>query len=172
MQKKLKNRIPWSSPEAWLQCIESIRTRLSAMGSQVAGIKELSQEIAKEYAAIEASLDQLCSICCPHCDDVCCLRATVWYDLKDLLVIYGIFSRFPDGYIYREYKGGCCNLTISGCRLARAERPFICTWYICPSQKKVLEKGVLGSKGLALLQSIDRLKAARKMIEQIYLAVD
>ena len=160
--------------EAWNQVVLSISKTISALSahsefqSETANLRALAQQIVQRYAEIETVLERACHTSCPTCTDVCCSRATVWYDLKDLLTIYLSTGALPLRQIYRRPDHSCCNLTSSGCRLIRAERPFICTWYICPDQNKVLEDLPGGNEGLDVFRALDEIKIARKDLEQAY----
>ena len=170
-----KTTIPWASEEVWGQTVLSISKVISVISAhsslrgEAAGMQALVQQIVQSYAEIEMVLDRICITSCPTCPDVCCSRATVWYDLKDLLVIYLKTDAFPKEQIYRLPDNSCCNLTPSGCRLPRFERPFICTWYICPEQNKVLKEFSGGDEGVDIFLAIDVIKKTRKDLEQAYI---
>ncbi len=166
-----KLAIPWACEEDWTQIVLSLSKVISAhsaLESETAKIRTLSQQIVQTYADIEPILERVCLASCPTCTDVCCRRATVWYDLKDLLTIFLNTGRFPDKQIYRRADNSCCNLTPSGCGLKRSDRPFICTWYICPDQKNVIEGLPDCAEGSALFRAIDEIKIARKVLKQEY----
>jgi len=96
------------------------------------------------------------------------MRATVWYDLKDLLVIYLSTGGLPERQIFRDEAKACCHLTVSGCRLSRSERPFICTWYICAEQKKLLLARLDPEQSLSA--KIEKIKELRNNLEARYIA--
>lgn len=161
--------IPWAAEEVWRQVVLSLSRTIAAMGLETAAIRTQAKQIGKGYADLDTVLDRICRQSCPACTDVCCSRATIWYDLQDLLVIYLNTGAFPERQIYRHPDHSCCNLTPAGCRLTRSERPFICTWYICPDQQKVLSHLLDRSdKGLAVFRTINEIKTARKELEQAY----
>ena len=114
--------IPWMGKDAWDQVVLSISKTISALSahselqSETASLRALAQQIVQRYADIETVLERACLTSCPTCADVCCSRATVWYDLKDLLTIYLSTGALPLKQIYRRPDHSCCNLTPSGCR--------------------------------------------------------
>ena len=166
-----KTTIPWESQEEWVQVEHSISKTISALSPQRAeltSIRTLARQIVQAYAELETVLEEVCLTSCPTCLDVCCSRATVWYDLKDLLLVYLNTGTLPDRQIYKLPDHSCCNLTPSGCRLQRSGRPFICTWYICPDQKDVIDRFPDSEAKCALFRTIDRLKTARKVLEEEY----
>jgi len=162
--------IPWAAKEVWGQVVLSLEKTIAAMEQDTAGIRKLAAQICKGYGELDTVLEKVCCQSCPPCTDVCCRRATVWYDLPDLLGIYLNTGTVPKRQIYRHPDHSCCNLTPAGCRLVRSARPFICTWYICPAQQKIL--GRLASRGgnnLDVLRTINSIKRARKELEQAYI---
>jgi hypothetical protein len=166
-----KTTIPWEREEDWAQVALSISKTISALspqGAELTSIRTLAQQIVQAYAELETVLEEVCLTSCPTCLDVCCSRATVWYDLKDLLLVYLNTGTLPDRQIYKLPDHSCCNLTPSGCRLQRSGRPFICTWYICPDQKNVIDRFPDSEAKCALFRTIDRLKTARKVLEEEY----
>lgn len=169
VQKKIA--IPWADKDVWGQVVLSMTRTISALDSELAPVGILSKNIVQLYADIEPLLERVCLSSCSTCSDVCCRRATVWYDMKDLLTIYLTTGAFPEKQIYRRADKSCCKLTASGCRLTRSARPFICTWYICPDQKEVVDTLSDGVAGSALFRVIDELKKARESLEQEYIKV-
>ena len=84
-------------------------------------------------------MDELARYTCTDCADPCCLRATLWYDNVDLLVMGLARSPWPVGQPMAEAGAPCRNLGPVGCRLPRHRRPWICTWYLCPRQTARLD---------------------------------
>ena len=163
------NLIPWAGEEDWGQVVLSLRRTIAAPGLETAAMRILAKRIGDGYADLDTILEEICRQSCPVCTDICCSRATVWYDLPDLLVVYLTTGAFPEGQIYRRPGRSCCNLTPAGCRLTRSGRPFICTWYICPEQQNIVRRMREGNgKGAALFHRINEIKAARKDLEQAY----
>ncbi len=153
-----KQEIPWASEELWTQVVLSMSKTISALGSEATNLKSMAKQIVLAYAEIDSTLEWACLTSCPTCADVCCGRATVWYDLKDLLTIFLSTEMLPNNQIYRRPDTSCCNLTPSGCRLQRYERPFICTWYICPDQKVVIEGLPDCTDKTSLFRALDEIK--------------
>lgn len=165
--------IPWESEEAWSQVVVSISKTISAIseeGPEITRIRALVEQVVQDYAKLETVLERICSTSCSTCVDVCCSKATVWYDLKDLLIVYLNTATFPDKQIYKRPNSSCCNLTPSGCRLRRSDRPFICTWYICPDQKNIIAGLHDSAEKAALFRTIDKVKTARKDLEAVYVS--
>lgn len=172
-----KTTILWADEEVWSQAVLSVTKTISVLSAdfslrlEVEAMQALVQGIVDGYAEIEAVLERVCIASCTTCTDVCCARATVWYDERDLLVMYLNTAALPKSQIYRRPDGSCCNLTPSGCRLPRSERPFICTWYICPEQNTILKEYFGSDDGIDIFHTINGIKKARKDLAQIYIDV-
>ncbi|THB77223.1 MAG: hypothetical protein D3926_15975 [Desulfobacteraceae bacterium] len=133
-------KTPWQSREDWNQVLMSFRVVESK--ENVSHLKDTAARIGKCFAGLATAMDELCSHTCPDCKEICCTRANIWFDFKDLLYSYFGTGRFPESQIrktYREMTAYACScLAPNGCTLPRTERPFVCTWYICPDQKAFL----------------------------------
>lgn len=162
---------PWERPDDWAQVEFSIQQAMVAMGPFLPKLRAFTRQVAKGYTDIEGALDRVCLNSCTSCTDLCCSRATVWYDLKDLLFIYLNSGEFPPGQINREPDGSCCNLTPSGCRIIRSNRPFVCSWYICPTQKQIIrERKTDNALGIDILATIKEIQLALKELEAEFIS--
>jgi len=132
--------IPWQSREEWHQVFLSIKRIDRLYKNKLEKVNSAAIKIKRKFEALSVPMENLCSHTCVNCEDICCIRATIWYDLKDLLYIYFGLNMFPESQIIKKIKGNreraCCHFFEKGCGLSRLERPFICTWYICSVQKK------------------------------------
>ena len=130
--------IPWISATAWSEAngaIQDLYTRhhpsLGPVGKTVRDLK----------ACLESTfpvLDSLCVQTCPECRAPCCHVATVWFDFKDLIFIHLAGLALPIAQLIRKPGEPCRCSGASGCSLPRLSRPWICSWYLCPSQKVLL----------------------------------
>lgn len=130
--------IPWQNPAAMteIKLYFSILERNRPHAFEE--IRDRSRRIDGIISELDPLLGKLCRLTCPDCQDNCCERATIWYDFKDLLRLYSGSGSFPSRQISRKeglYGVVCCHLSEMGCILPRVNRPFVCTWYICPAQK-------------------------------------
>ena len=137
--------------------------------------RELGQA-ARNAAAIRAHLenlfpvlDDLCRATCPDCRDSCCRKATVAFDHADLIFLLLTGQTVPGCHPRAQASAGaaCTFLSPAGCRLPRLQRPWICTWYLCPTQKAHLEGGRSGP----FLGCRDAVKDLRRRMESEYIAV-
>jgi hypothetical protein len=148
---------PWQSRADWEQ-IESFFRKSLINASNRGKLEIHAATIAQKLEAVDCIFEGLCEQTCTSCADLCCVRASVWYDYRDLLFLYLHTKSLPARQIFREKGQNCPQLNASGCSLQRLQRPFICTWYLCPDQKRKLE--VIGKPDLddlcALLVDIKR----------------
>ncbi len=164
--------ILWNSAKDWEQVLTTIRKFADQYRGSVLHVNSIAFLIKEKIESLSAPMDDLCQNTCPGCEDICCHRATIWYDFKDLLAIYFSTNQLPDSQIRKvnlsDDQPGCCHLSTQGCKLKRAERPFVCTWYICPSQKQYIN---LHQKELAqkLDQTLIDIKYLREKIESEFI---
>lgn len=159
--------IPWIHQADWEEMVhvtKQVREKI-ADESRVE-IMQRIETIITLYKALEVPLNQLCIHTCPECAEVCCTKATVWYDQRDILVYHLATDSFPATQISKNDAGVCCHLGASGCNLPRLQRPFICTWYICSAQTAILKK-TNNNPDTDIQEIIQRIKETRKKIESL-----
>lgn len=83
-----RTRIPWCSEKEWNQVYLSIKRIHDLYGTQLDPVVALAATIRKNYEAISGAIEKLCAHTCVSCEDICCVRATIWFDFKDLLYLY------------------------------------------------------------------------------------
>lgn len=160
--------VPWLDPAEWSQALQSLELSVAHLDDSRSGLELLAGRMLSTYAELEALMDELCDAVCGDCADICCGRATVWYDFPDLLFLTFSGVPYPCAQIHRNTRGLCSNLTATGCRLERSRRPFICTWYICAEQKRLLAGATQTDGNLFTL--IQTLQSDRRQLERLFLA--
>lgn len=167
-------RAPWQGRSECRQVLSSIRTVGTKNNIRLERLKDTAAGVYKKLLLISDRMDKICSKTCVGCKDVCCIRARVWYDFKDLLYLYFGSQKYPEAQIDRIRQDNkikaCSLLTKSGCLIPRTERPFICTWYMCPDQKKCLEK-ILPGSGNKMDKDIIRIKEMRNLLEEQFISM-
>lgn len=156
-----RTEIPWQDEGSWQELQLAIAAICSGLAGKETEVRKLARALHLGYQQLEQPMDQLCSRSCPSCQEVCCVRATLWYDLPDLLFIYLISAELPGGQIFRQPGGACCQLGTAGCVLPRWQRPFICSWYLCASQQTILQ-GLPEPAGIQA--TVERLRSLRKQL--------
>jgi hypothetical protein len=160
--------VPWIHQADWEEMLQLAGDICKGLGESRVEVMRYIDDIIGVYEDLEASLSPLCRATCPACEDVCCTKATVWYDQRDIIVYHLATGLFPEKQVSRSVTGACCHLGEGGCRLPRLERPFICTWYICGAQTAMLRREV-SDPHRNIREQIHRIKETRKRIEAICL---
>jgi len=130
--------LPWQERSEWREINFFLDTIQRVHGPDLEPVRFLARRIRFLVDSLSGSFEKLCAVTCPDCRDVCCERATIWYDFKDILCLYFGLGIFPDRQIKKipgQTRPHCVHLTKTGCLLPRNLRPFVCTWYFCPDQK-------------------------------------
>jgi hypothetical protein len=132
--------VPWNTPFLWQEANASLRRAIRRNRHRLAAPVRLAYEQRDRLMSIFPLMDTLCRQTCPACGDICCQRAWVWADFKDLLFLH--LSGIP--ILERQLLGRrgehCCYFGPGGCRLERLQRPFVCTRYFCPAQTRLLRR--------------------------------
>ena len=158
------NPIPWQGKPEWQEVVLFFDAIERVHGHALGPVRILGNKISSLYDSLSDPIEQLCETCCPGCKDVCCERATIWYDFKDILYLYFGPDKFPHSQIKKipgQSRPHCANLTKTGCILPRKERPFVCTWYFCPDQTLLCQDTSLSKK-------INEIKSLRNEMETTF----
>lgn len=160
---------PWSDQDSWCQMKLSLKMSVESQGKKLDAAREIAHQITGKIGSIDDSLDILCRSTCVDCHDICCGKATLWYDFRDLLFIYLNSGKFPRQQIFKNKDLRCSRLTLSGCRLKRCNRPFICTWYICPEQTEVMQEREFAKEGSDITSILQEIQSDRKILEKMFI---
>ncbi len=136
--------IPWATAAAWRECRLSLTRTIAAAGADLDEAVAIAGRIVHRYDRAGDLFDELAGASCAVCPQPCCRDARVWLDFKDLLLIHLGGLSPPSGQLRVGWWGRCRYLTSHGCTLLRAVRPWVCTWYICPDQRRVLARDIPG----------------------------
>jgi hypothetical protein len=156
---------PWSTDEAWREANASLASMLDR-GGAIPAAKALAGEIRRCIETLDAPMESLCRAACPTCEDACCLRATVWFDFRDLIYLHLSGETIPPAQIVHAAGKPCRYLRPNGCSLPRTGRPYVCTWYLCPAQKAILGLRE-GRQWQEMNASLERIKAQRYRLEKM-----
>lgn len=136
-------RIPWNRRETWDEANASLAWTLWRAPSAMAPARAIAGKLHGLLGRFSPELDRLCRLSCPWCPDPCCLRAKVWFDFNDLLFLHLSGQDIPPGQPITAWDQSCAYLGPRGCTLPRFARPWICSWYLCPPQRKLIVKNPL-----------------------------
>ncbi len=169
-----KTIIPWQRPDQWEQINNSI-THLSGLyKNQFQSVVVMAKQIQLNFEQLSDPIEQICDQTCGACNDICCEHATIWFDLKDLLYVHFAMDTKPESQIEKKQssqgKQVCCHFSRIGCVLPRIQRPFICTWYFCPSQTQYFK--MIGQKVKRQIErDLFEIKMLRKKIELEFIRI-
>jgi len=168
MSSNQQRHIPWLEPSQWQQLELSFASFIKN-GIECAEANNLAASIKEKLESVDAALSFLCSLTCSSCSDNCCVRATVWYDFRDLIYFHCSHGKIPEKQISKKNDLSCKLLNSEGCALIRSKRPFICTWYLCSSHKDLLRRlqqsGKIDRDVEGILSDI---QSDRKMLENVF----
>jgi len=161
--------IPWGESAQWSAANASIEHSLQRHRHALTPSRQLAHELRVELNILFHPMEALCQTTCPFCNDICCRRACVWIDFKDLLFLHLADIQPPSQQLLAERGERCRYSGPAGCRLERIGRPFVCTWYLCPAQTARLLKIPDQKKRIA--DSLQRIKYLRNEMETAFIQV-
>lgn len=159
--------IPWHSETLWQEANASFRHTLQRHRDRLDQPCRIAMTIKEQLAPLFPLMDWLCAATCPECHDVCCRHATVWFDFKDLLFLHLAGIPIPEAQLIGHRKDRCRYSSPEGCRLERLQRPFICTWYLCPAQTQCLRQAPHQMADATAY--LNRIKELRAELEAAYI---
>jgi hypothetical protein len=159
----------WQTRPSWEHANHTVASFLRRYHSRLDRAKYLAAEIKQGLTSIFPLMEEFCLRTCPQCHEPCCRRARVWTDFKDLLFMHLAGIQTPPHQIIRDRWYRCCFLGDAGCRLSRLSRPWICTWYICPSQTAMLR---VKSRSIQSVyrKTVEHIRACRVDMEAVFMA--
>jgi len=164
------NAPPWRQEPLWQAAHKTLTYLIQRHSHRMGPVHAVASEINSLLKLIDQKLDLLCSRTCTRCESPCCLVADVSYDFRDLVFIHLMADRkLPPGQPRQKAGEVCRYLDADGCRIPRFQRPWICTWYICASQKKFLAapQGMPLDSILSVIADIGKL---RKQMEKLFIS--
>jgi hypothetical protein len=158
---------PWGGPADWHQANHQLAWLIGSREGRLGRAKRLALTIQSHCLELYPVMDWLCASTCPRCQDPCCLRARVWLDFLDLLLLHLTASPIPCSQLIPNTDQACAYAGDTGCLLDRRSRPWICLWYVCPAQTAMLNRRPALSRRTARLKR--RIKANRQALENEFI---
>lgn len=159
--------IPWNKPALWQEANACLADAIQTHRSALAGSRRQARQTRRLLESIFPRMEVLCEQTCPDCTDICCRRAWVWADFKDLLFFHLADIPLPDQQLMSRKGDRCRYGSPDGCELDRIQRPFICTWYLCPAQTRILRKQPAEMKLISV--SLQEIKGLRQKMEMSFI---
>lgn len=130
----------YRDPADWVRVIRVIRRILADKQYDPTPAVRSAVKLKAALYLIHPLMDELGRKVCRFCPDPCCLTARVYFDRRDLLFFALTGLPIPFAQTTAGPNDVCRYLGPAGCTLARDIRPFVCTWYLCPTQKARLKR--------------------------------
>ena len=159
--------VPWHTLALWQEANACLADTMQQNQSVLAEPHRQAQRMQRRLEWIFPLIDRLCRKTCPDCKNICCRRAWVWADFKDLLFLHLAGIPVPDQQLLDRQGGHCRYGSPDGCRLDRIRRPFVCTWYLCPAQTHILRKRPAEMQ--ILQESLKKIKGLRQTMEMSFI---
>ena len=164
----LCEHLPWSAPADWLAANESLSYLVKRHANRLECAQSHAKSILSAFESLFIPMDALCRETCPWCPEPCCLSAKVWIGFQDLVFLYLTGYGGPERQLLGSYSDTCRYLSPKGCTLERQRRPWVCTWYLCPTQKAALRR--VGGTGLLRFERLfGIIKTARLRMEDAFI---
>jgi len=161
---------PWGAPSDWAEANLTLESLTHIFFSELDHAKSLAMEIKENLESLFPMMDELSRTTCPWCPEPCCVNARIWIDFHDLLFLHLINQTLPPAQLQDNFKHDCRYFGHRGCSLPRLSRPWICTWYVCPTQMAVLRKKNQITVEY-FTQTVRRIKSKRKDMEDEFIRV-
>jgi hypothetical protein len=159
--------IPWSTPALWKAANAVLGQNVTRNRRRLTEPFRLASRLRDHLLSIFPLMDGLCQRTCPACRDICCQHAWVWADFRDLLFLHLADIPAPGEQLLNQRGEHCRYASPHGCRLDRLQRPFVCTWYLCPAQTRVLHEQPAERTRLAA--TLQQIKADRRRMEDLFI---
>jgi hypothetical protein len=155
---------------AWQAANKAVDYHLQRYRADLKPLAIVAREIKSCLNSAFPILDELCTSSCPWCPEPCCLSASVWFDFKDLLFLHFNRLSISPAQPKADFRTRCRYLGSRGCRLPRIARPWICTWYLCPTQTAKL-KNDQTHKRESIERAITKIKSGRNLLESEFIRI-
>lgn len=160
----------WETADTWEAVNRNLKYLIRRHRSRLSRAVGLAQDIQRRLASFYPLLDDLCEVTCPWCPEPCCLVASVCFDFKDLLFCHLGRHQAPYAQPLSDFKEICRYWNHRGCRLPRITRPWVCTWYLCPTQKANLRRKIPSVQD-EFSRTVQAIKTGRKSMEAEFIRI-
>ncbi|WP_319522008.1 hypothetical protein [uncultured Desulfosarcina sp.] len=161
--------VPWNTIGRWQEANACLAKTIGNHAPALADCRRQARQTRRLLDSLFPLMEDLCRRTCPACTDICCQRAWVWADFRDLLFFHLDGISVPERQLVSRQGDHCRYAGPAGCRLDRLQRPFVCTWYICPAQTRLLDNRPKEKRHLT--SALEQIKALRKQMESAFIRV-
>ena len=125
---------PWGTKELWAEANSTLHYIIKNHHKELQKARDIAERLHDEYQLLFPAIEKLSATTCSKCKNPCCLHAKPYFDFRDLIYLQLTDEQLPEMQTIADRTDQCRYITPTGCNLKRLQRPWICTWYICPSQ--------------------------------------
>lgn len=161
---------PWKKLIEWREFNLTLATTISTHAAELNQARFIAGDIQEQLNSITHFMDRLCGKTCAYCPTACCLSAKIWADFKDVLFWHLACQAVPLEQNISHSHDICQYLGSRGCVLPRLSRPFVCTWYLCPTQVSRLRRIPENDDRTRLQNALQSIKQQRLMMENAFVA--
>jgi hypothetical protein len=163
-EESARYRYPMSSME-WWEAVERIRDGVSALDQEE--VQRSMHCITWGIEWVDPVMNRYCMETCPTCQAPCCTGKEVFFNQADLLYLTALNTQIPPGQT-RSYPWEACRyLGEKGCILSRFHRPYVCVWFLCDAQMKILSHEPNRFQR-RFLETLQKIRAHRLALESLY----
>lgn len=116
---------------------------------------------------LDPIMHRYCTETCPSCPDPCCTGKEVFFNQADLLYLTVLNSQIPPGQTRSHPWEACRYLDEKGCTLSRFHRPYVCVWFLCDVQMKILSHEPTRFQR-RFLETLQNIRAHRLALESLF----
>ncbi|MCG6908843.1 MAG: hypothetical protein LJE94_01825 [Deltaproteobacteria bacterium] len=160
---------PWKKQSEWRELHKTLAALISSREKGLADARTAARNIRMHLVDVALPMENLCLETCRFCPGVCCRAATVWADFKDALFWHLAGQNIPPAQNLSRAGQTCRYLGAKGCTLPRLSRPFMCTWYICPTQVSRLRNLPQSASCTKLKMTLQTIKDLRTEMENAFI---
>lgn len=158
----------WIDARLWREANLSLFHSLCAQEPDLEPARRRAQRMEALLEFVIPVMEELCEETCPDCSDPCCVRARARFELADLIFLHLADQALPLTQAGPEGHATCRHLGKQGCLLPRLSRPWICRWYLCPRQKRLLRHyPASGQRRFEL--ALTRIRSLRRDLEDAFI---
>lgn len=158
----------WIDPQLWREANLSPSRLLRMWSAELEPARTVALRMEALLEEVIPIMEALCDETCPVCSDPCCVRASVRFNLADLLFLHLTGQAVPLAQAGPEERGACRYLGAEGCLLPRLSRPWTCRRYLCPQQKRLLRHyPPSGQRRFEL--ALERIRGLRRDLENVFI---
>jgi hypothetical protein len=159
---------PWGTKELWSEANSTLHYIIENHYKELQKARDIAERLHAEYQLLFPAIENLSTTTCPKCKNPCCLHAKPYFDFRDLIYLHLSNEQIPEMQTIADSSDQCRYITHVGCSLNRSQRPWICTWYICPSQLTIISTES-STTSLQIPLMINKTQKMRYRLEKIFL---